>query len=61
SQSEAERITSGAALLSIGPTTSKAAAKRGLKITIEAEHHTIPGMIDTLLKYAGQHDLRRKQ
>ncbi len=37
--------------LSIGPTTSKTAEARGIKISLQAEQPSIDGMVDSLLKH----------
>jgi len=37
-------------IASIGPVTSETARKRGLKVDIEAEANTIPGLVDAVLK-----------
>jgi uroporphyrinogen III methyltransferase/synthase len=36
--------------VSIGPVTTKTAVERGLQIVIEAEAHTIPGLVDAILR-----------
>jgi uroporphyrinogen-III synthase len=37
-------------LVSIGPQTSQALQARGLSVTAEASVHTIPGLVDAVLK-----------
>jgi len=58
-ESEVKKLTDGAMLLSIGPSTSKVAKQHGLTVTFESKEHTIPSMIDELVKYALNHSLRR--
>jgi uroporphyrinogen III methyltransferase / synthase len=36
--------------VSIGPVTTKTALERGLKIAVEAEVHTIPGLVEAILE-----------
>ena len=59
SEGEVKTITDGATLLSIGPSTSQAAQARGMTVTLEARQHSIPGMIEELIRYARDHHLRR--
>jgi uroporphyrinogen III methyltransferase/synthase len=61
SEDEVKRVTDGATLLSIGPSTSKVAEEHGLSISLEPKEHSIPAMIDELLEYANDHPLRRTQ
>ena len=35
---------------SIGPVTSKTLVERGLAVAVEAEVHTIPGLVESILK-----------
>ncbi len=49
-QDEIEELTEDASIVSIGPMTSKSLAERGLKVKMEAEEHSIPGIIDKLKK-----------
>jgi uroporphyrinogen III methyltransferase/synthase len=44
----------GAPAASIGPITSDAARAAGLEVVVEAEHSTIPGLVDSIERhYAG--------
>ena len=45
-----EKLLENVTLASIGPITSDTARDAGLKIGIEADEFTIPGLIDALLK-----------
>jgi len=38
---------------SIGPVTTKTAVERGLPVAVEAEVHTIPGLVETILECCG--------
>jgi len=40
----------GLKFVSIGPVTSKTMVDRGLEVAVEAEIHTIPGLVDAILK-----------
>ncbi|MFH1726532.1 MAG: uroporphyrinogen-III C-methyltransferase [Elusimicrobiota bacterium] len=48
---EAKRLAAGAAVASIGPMTTKALRARGLKVTIEAEEHTVPGLVGAIVEH----------
>jgi uroporphyrinogen-III synthase len=37
-------------VVSIGPQTTAAAKSRGLAVAAEANEHTIPGLVETILK-----------
>ena len=43
--------SSGARIASIGPTTSGTLREAGLEPTVEADPHTIPGLVDAILAY----------
>jgi uroporphyrinogen III methyltransferase / synthase len=43
---------SGAALASIGPTTSAALREAGLEPTVEAAEYTIPGLVEAIVKHS---------
>lgn len=60
-EDEVRKLTEGAMLLSIGPSTSKVAEQRGLSITLEAKEHAISAMIDELVKYVQVRPLRRSR
>jgi len=59
SKSEIEKITEGTTFLSIGPMTTQVALENGLKVTLEAGEHSIPAMINTLVKAAEKGLLRK--
>jgi uroporphyrinogen III methyltransferase/synthase len=44
----------GPAVVSIGPITSETARRRGLVVDIEADPHTIDGLVEALLRQLGQ-------
>jgi len=51
----AERIrASRARIASIGPTTSQALRASGLEPTVEAEEHTIPALVEAILRFESQ-------
>jgi uroporphyrinogen III methyltransferase/synthase len=51
----AERVRgSRARIASIGPTTSATLREAGLEPTVEAEPHTIPGLVDAIVKHDGR-------
>jgi uroporphyrinogen-III synthase len=39
----------------IGPVTASTARDRGLEVAVEAEVHTIDGLVDALLVWAAEH------
>ena len=41
-------------VVSIGPVTSEAAVKAGLRVHVEAEEHDIDGLVTALLRDAGR-------
>jgi uroporphyrinogen III methyltransferase/synthase len=43
----------GVAIASIGPITSQTARELGLSVSIEAEHYTVPGLVQAILKARG--------
>lgn len=51
SPEEAQKLTQNAALASIGPSTSKVLAARGLTPAVEAREHNIPSLIRDLTEY----------
>ena len=46
---------------SIGPSTSRTAREAGLEVTVEAEPHTIDGLVDTLARALGTTPPRRSR
>jgi uroporphyrinogen III methyltransferase/synthase len=42
------------AVVSIGPITSEAARARGLRVDVEADPHTIDGLVEALVRQLGQ-------
>lgn len=48
-----ERVT----VASIGPVTSEAAARLGVRIDVTATHYTAQGLIDALIDHVGEHGL----
>ena len=44
-------LPAGCKVASIGPVTSEAVQKHGLKVDVAAEVHTIPGLVDAILKH----------
>lgn len=55
---EAIRIAKRAVTLSIGPMTTKTALDLGIKITVEAKVHTIPGLMEALLVHYQHKNIR---
>ena len=51
SDSELEAVTAGAVIMSIGPMTSARIRARGMQVTVEAETHSIPAMVEYLVSY----------
>ena len=49
-------LLQGLTIASIGPVTSKTARELGLTVDVEADVHTIPGLVDALVTWA---DARR--
>ena len=43
--------SAGTKIVSIGPETTKAIRELGLEETVEAEPHTVPGMIEAMERY----------
>ncbi|HOP07624.1 MAG TPA: uroporphyrinogen-III C-methyltransferase [candidate division Zixibacteria bacterium] len=48
---ELARLTEKAVLVSIGPSTSAMIESYGLKVTVEAAEHSLPGVIEALVSY----------
>ena len=46
---ELENLVTGATVVSIGPSTSQTIRSFGITVDVEAEVHTIPGMLDSLI------------
>ena len=44
-------LPAGCKVASIGPVTSEAVKKHGLKIDVAAEVHSIPGLVDAISRY----------
>lgn len=51
-----DRRLQGPAIATIGPITSAAARAEGLAVDVEADPHSIPGLIDGILRYYGAED-----
>jgi uroporphyrinogen III methyltransferase/synthase len=49
----ADRLMKHVAVASIGPITSRTARDLGLKVTVEAESYTIPGLVRAIVKHGG--------
>ncbi|MFC1678992.1 uroporphyrinogen-III C-methyltransferase [Elusimicrobiota bacterium] len=49
SEEEAKELSTGARIASIGPMTTKALESRGLSVSIEAEEHTVPSLIQSIV------------
>ena len=58
SRAEFQKFLKDKLLLSIGPTTSQVMRLMGLEPDIEAEIHTVDGMIDTLMNYFVREDVK---
>jgi len=55
SPEEIERFISASVLASIGPMTSRTVRSHGLEVHVEAEHYSLPGLIEALVDfYAAQ-------
>ena len=52
-------LLAGLTVASIGPVTSRTARELGLTVDVEAEVHTIPGLVDALLRWAGRRPVAR--
>jgi len=50
-QEELRRLLAGVKIAAIGPITAKTVTDRGLKVDIQPEKHTIPGLIDAIVAY----------
>jgi uroporphyrinogen III methyltransferase/synthase len=48
-----EDVIRGVRGASIGPVTSRAARERGITLAVEAEEHTIPGLVEAILRRVG--------
>ena len=48
-----DRMPAGAKVISIGPVTSETAREAGLEVHAEAERHDIDGLVETLIRVAG--------
>jgi uroporphyrinogen III methyltransferase/synthase len=48
-------LLDGLTIASIGPVTSRTARELGLAVSVEADIHTIPGLVDALLGWAARH------
>lgn len=53
------RLPAGCRTASIGPITAATLREHGLEVDIEAEEHTIPGLISAIEKYAASHKGRK--
>jgi len=51
SADEVKRLTTGAEIFSMGPSTTKIIKGHGLTISAEAAEHSIPGLLSTLVDY----------
>jgi uroporphyrinogen III methyltransferase/synthase len=47
-------LLDGLTVASIGPVTSKTARELGLRVDVEARAHTIPGLVEALVDWAGE-------
>ena len=47
-------LPKGVKIASIGPVTSDAIKKRGLKVDIEAKEHSIPGLVKAIEQHFGK-------
>jgi uroporphyrinogen-III synthase len=52
------KLLSGVLNISIGPVTSATLREYGLNVDVQAEQYTIPGLIEALLRRAGQGKIR---
>jgi uroporphyrinogen III methyltransferase/synthase len=59
SEEELLHVTEGAVIVSIGPMTTRRLRERGMKVTIEAGKHSIPAMVDALVKYCRNNPVGR--
>lgn len=57
---EFARLTAGALLVSIGPSTSAVMRSRGLQSDVQATDHTVPGLISALVKHVEENPRRRQ-
>jgi uroporphyrinogen III methyltransferase/synthase len=50
---EARKLLQGVTIAAIGPITARTVRECGLDVTIEAEHYTVPGLVDALAQAIG--------
>lgn len=50
-ESKIRTLTEGKAIVSIGPSTSEIIRSHGIDVTLEAEEHSIPGVINEIVKH----------
>ena len=48
---EIKTLTEGKVIVSIGPSTSEVIRSHGIAVTLEAEEHSIPGVISEIVKH----------
>jgi uroporphyrinogen III methyltransferase/synthase len=48
---ELQKLMSGIAVATIGPITGKTAENYGLKVDVQPEEYTIPGLVDNIVMY----------
>ncbi len=58
---EVRRLLDGTMLLTIGPSTSKVVREHGLSVSLEAKEHSIPAMIDELVRHFERFPLGRSK
>jgi uroporphyrinogen III methyltransferase/synthase len=59
SRSELKKLTAGATIVSIGPSTTNTIKSHGLEVDIEAKKHTIPTIVEELLAHHKARPIRR--
>ncbi len=55
-EEDREEIKKRLKAASIGPMTSKTLRKNGVEPVLEAEEHTIPGLVDAIVRYCGKEE-----
>ena len=51
SDEEFKKVTGQAQIVSIGPSTTRVIESYGLKVTIQARHHSVPGLVQELVEF----------
>jgi uroporphyrinogen III methyltransferase/synthase len=54
-------VPSDVVCASIGPETTKAAAAHGLEVAVEAETHTVAGLVEAIVSYFQRAEQNRRQ